>query len=695
MCLAGKGKGLNEEKSKLMEELKQEDLVERSTEDLRQGGLLSQKLDGYEERPAQIEMARLVAQALTGEVPALLEAGTGVGKSLGYLIPVVRSRKVAIVSTANKVLQEQLFYKDIPFVQKHIRHFEAAMVKGVQNYVCLARVDKERAGVLFHPHKRELQQLLDTMQDADSSWNGDFEMLGGFQLPPELRARVATDSEQCTWNKCAFFSECYVRDMREQADVAQVIVVNHTLLLLDAAVGGLLLPERDVIILDEAHHLEEEATRTFTTTIGPTHISSLLAQHRLRNYAPPHMQDEIAHTVAEVWSRLEDMMDDPDPSSASKRSLRTPLIEGVQLASLIKTLAAELAKRRDGSAPAVEKAQFDRLLKRTSTLADHLQLVFSVDQPDRFVYYVERTPLLGSPTGRSTRSQLQVSAAPLNVTDWLREKLFEKWNVVCVSATLATLGVQRGRQGEGGPSFSYFRRRVGLEQSETLERILPPAFDYQRKALLYLAPRGMPEPAYRRAGVPEQDYVDSIVLQMLDLVRASHGRAFLLFSSKGMLNRVYEQFSMEANLNYPLLKQGDMTRIELVRRFRTQEGSVLFGLKSFWEGVDIAGDALSLVVIDKLPFDPPDDPVHEARIALMKAAGENWFEGYVLPQAVLRLKQGLGRLLRTHEDRGVMAVLDTRLHTKGYGKFILRALYQCPTTTRIDEVVQFYDALGV
>ncbi|GAC1359409.1 MAG: hypothetical protein NVSMB38_43070 [Ktedonobacteraceae bacterium] len=222
--------------------------------DLRQGGILSQRLPGYEERPAQVEMAMVVARALNENIPAIIEAGTGTGKSLSYLVPVVRSGKVAIISTANKALQEQLFYKDIPFVQKHIQDFGAALVKGVGNYVCIDRLESERTGMQFYAKNADFQRLVDITNDPDSEFMGDFETLG-FQLPNDIRSKVATDSDQCAWSKCGYFSDCYVRQMRENAALAQVIVVNHTLLLLDAAIGGFLLPERDVIILDEAHHL--------------------------------------------------------------------------------------------------------------------------------------------------------------------------------------------------------------------------------------------------------------------------------------------------------------------------------------------------------------------------------------------------------------------------------------------------------
>ncbi len=646
-------------------------------QDLQQGGVLSQSLSGYEERVAQVEMATVVARALTQSTPAILEAGTGTGKSLAYLLPIVRSGKVAIVSTANKALQEQLFYKDIPFVQQHIKPFEAALVKGVNNYVCIDRLETERVGMQFYAKNCDFKRLLDIVNDPESTFSGDFETLG-FQLPSDVRSKVATDSDQCAWSKCSFFGECYVRMMRERAERAKVIVVNHTLLLLDAAMDGFLLPERDVIVLDEAHHLEEEATRSFTVTISPMQVQTLLAQRMLKDHTLLRLQDETLQAAEHMWSRLYQVA---NPGYKGRVNLESPLEEGLRLATVISNLADSLRKQRPKDMPEREGQLYDKLLKRAQNLAENVRMVFSVAERDKFVYYVERVEASAS------RVILQASAAPLDVTKWLKERLFNKCNVICTSATLATIGPNPARPEEKGPNFAYFRRRVGLdplERSDVLERILPLAFDYEENALLYL-PRDLPEPTY---GAGSDDYMKAIAREMYRLVKLSRGRAFLLFSSKRMLDRAYEL--MAPHLPYPLLKQGDMTRIELTRRFREEEGSVLFGLKSFWEGVDIAGEALSLVVIDKLPFDPPDDPVHEARVAMMKAAGENWFGTYVLPQAVLRLKQGIGRLLRTRDDRGVMAILDTRLHTKGYGKLVLNALPPARRTSSLRDVEQFF-----
>lgn len=654
------------------------------TTDLGHGGILSERLPGYEERHAQIEMATLVARSLTEERHAIVEAATGTGKSLAYLLPIVRSGKVAIISTANKALQEQLFYKDIPFVQEHVQDFDAALVKGMGNYICLDRVDKERIETQPFLKNPDFTRLLNIVKEFELSITGDFETLG-FTLPNDIRSRVSADSDQCAWRECHFFSRCYVRQMRDKAALSQVIVVNHTLLLLDAVFNGFLLPERDLIVVDEAHHLEEEATRAFTVTVSESRISALLAQNRLKQHSPADLQEEAKQTMVFAWDRLAQVAH--TSTFKGRVTLQEPLEEGLRLATVISKLAESLRQQRPAYMEDSENTLYDKLITRTENMANDIRKVFSVDQHDAFVYYVEQVVKPGR-----RGPQLEISAAPLDVNAWLREHLFSKSNVICTSATLATVSPNPVNPEDRGPNFAYFRRRVGLDHTEypgVLERILPHTFDYANNAMLYL-PRHLPEPVF---GPDSTDYTNKIAQEMMRLVEASRGRAFLLFSSKRMLDAVYNIFldRLPTYLEFDLLRQGDFNRIELVQKFRKSEAAVLFGLKSFWEGVDIAGEALSMVVIDKMPFDPPDDPVHEARVTRMKASGENWFGNYVLPQAVLRLKQGLGRLLRTHEDRGVMAILDTRLHTKAYGKLVINALPPARRTGDLKDVQRFFE----
>jgi len=649
-------------------------LAEQVRRDLTEGGALSESLPDYEERAAQVEMAELVAHALESGHHAVVEASTGTGKSLAYLLPIVRSGKVAIISTANKNLQEQLFYKDIPFVQQHIKDFRAALIKGMGNYLCLDRFERENRELLPVLRTPTFGRLLKFLQDdvtgasEGDPFDGDLDTVP-FTLPGELRGRIAADSDQCAWSKCNYFGDCYVREMRQRAREAQVIVVNHTLLLLDAAMEGWLLPERDVVIIDEAHHLEEEATRAFTISVSPGRVQSLFQQRRLRDHVDPMLFQEAGQRNVAAWDRLAAIA---DPGFKNRALLTQPFQEGLHLAEAIDLLAEDMKYRRPDNLDDKEEQLYDKLVKRARNLASDLRVAFAVEDLKRRVYYVERSSERGGQN--AGLRQLSVSAAPLSITELLQTQLFEKINTIATSATLAV-----------GGDFSFFRRRVGALNNVT-ERVLPPTFDYPNRALLYL-PRGLPEPKF---GAENGPYLAALAREMAQLVRASRGRAFLLFSSHRAMMEVYERIRDE--VDFPLLIQGDFSRIELIKRFRAAGNAVLFGLKSFWEGVDIAGEALSLVVIDKLPFDPPDDPVHEARVKLMKEANEDWFNGYVLPQATLRLKQGIGRLIRTKEDRGVMAILDARLYTKYYGSRVVAALPPARRTMKIEDVERFFEA---
>ena len=631
-------------------------------------------------RPSQVEMAMMVYRALAEEIPAVLEAPTGVGKTMAYLIPLVRSGKKAIVSTANKALQEQIFLKDIPFVQQHVAPFDAALVKGVGNYLCLERFTNESRDPRTFELYADFAHLVESVRE-DTSFTGDFEALP-FSLPFDLRSRINGDSDLCAWSKCDFFDRCYIRRMREIAKSAQVIVVNHTLLLLDAAIDGALLPEHDAIIIDEAHHLSEEAQSAFTTTVRPTQILSLLMQRRLQAHTPQALLADVTRLSTDLWERIEQF----SFGNAAKMAFREPMPEALGLAAKLVDVAATLREQRPRNQTEKEDALYDKLITRTQNLANAIRLVFAIEKPNEYVHYVER---LMAPASRTP--PFQACAAPLDVASFLKEKLFEKTStIIMASATLATVGSNPARPEESGhPNFAYFRKEVGLDpatSSQVIERILPPVFDYHSHALLYL-PRGLPEPVYG-TGPHVERYVQAVADEMCKLVQASRGRAFLLFSSRRMLEEVYARIA--SRLPFPKLCQGEMNRSELTRRFRTEPGAVLFGLKSFWEGVDIAGDTLSLVVIDRLPFGVPDDPLHEARVNAMKARGENWFGEYVLPQVVLQLKQGVGRLLRTREDRGVMAILDTRLHTRGYGRSVLNALPPARRTMQFADVERFF-----
>ncbi len=484
-------------------------------DDLRQGGILSQRLPSYQERPAQIEMAITVAEALAMSRHALIEAPTGVGKSQAYLMPLVRSSKGAIISTANKALQEQLFYKDIPFVQEHVQHFDASLYKGVNNYLCLDRLTTALAEGLPDMQRQELQQISAVIKHLAVPYTGDFDQLPS-QVSSELRSRINGDSDLCAWSKCRYYGDCYIRQRYEQAQRAQIIVVNHTLLLLDVATGGSILPSREVIVLDEAHHLEEEATRVCAMNVRYTQVTSLLADKFLRAHAPPKLQEEVMRHAARTWQQLEQQM---LATGANTVTLRQAVPQALRLAKSLSTLSAELDEHPPGRRTQQEEVLYQKLVLRTQRLADRMRLVFSVEQPEAYVYVLKREVI----PGRHLPS-LEGSATPLDVAPWLRERLFDKWPIVIgVSATLATVSPTRGRSADIAPSLAYYKKRVGLEKHEVLERILPLSYDYRHHALLYV-PRDLPEPAYDdHQATPE--YMQAVAERMRQLVMVSGGRA--------------------------------------------------------------------------------------------------------------------------------------------------------------------------
>ena len=657
----------------------QRGLIEQVEHDLGQGGTLARSLPNYEERPSQIEMARTVAKALINEETVLADAATGTGKSLAYLIPIVRSQKVVIVSTSNKALQEQLYFKDIPFLQKHLCQFTATYIKGIANYLCLDRF-QEAEQFQVHSPDPQFPQLLEALKDP--AFEGDLERLP-FTLDSDLHRRICGDSELCAWSKCDSYGPCFVRKTKDAGKDSKVIVVNHTLLLLDIIAGGKLLPERDAIIIDEAHNLIEEATSVFTTKIMHNHIGLLLTSRFVRTHTDKKHQDEAANLAWYVWEALDKRFEGLE--EGKKITLREPIEDGLKLASAIEHLHDDLVKNQPLAFHSEkEEVLYKKAVDRTLEVAVAVRLVFAVNNAD-IVYYMERKPA----PKKTVFFSIEVSAAPLDVAPILEEKLFREWPTILTSATLASTG-----SGSTAPSFEFFRRQVGLQAAERVqhELILPLTFNYASCAQLYVPrPTDMPEPVYTRPNEPKSDqvvqYEQAMIRQMEKLVEFSDGHAFLLFSSKRMLGIVYE--ALVDHLPYHILRQGDLPRGEILAQFKAQK-SVLFALKSFWEGVDIAGDALTLVVIDKLPFDPPDDPIHAARVEKMKHLGQDWFGQYVLPSAVLRLKQGAGRLIRGHDDYGVIAILDSRLHTKRYRLQVINALPPAQKVAKLSQVEHFY-----
>lgn len=625
---------------------------------LGEDGLIAKRLPGFERRPGQEEMMRSVLRAIDEREVLLVEAGTGTGKSLAYLVPAAISGEQITVSTATKTLQEQLFSKDIPFVRDALGlRFEAALLKGRTNYLCLHLLSEARADHDLIRHEgRWLRRLRDWASETETGDRSELEDLperGG------IWQRVSTGAEGCLGQRCKHFDECFVMLARRRAARADVIIVNHHLYFADLSLkestGFQLLPPTDVVIFDEAHNLEDIASVFFGLSVSDYRIKDL-TYGAIRACAAHGVDTRVMQArVDSVRTRTQLFFDCYRPLLPKGRLTPESAPEGLQAAYF------ELDNALDGLERALRDADeahesIGHLAARCSGLRTELSVVAS-GADSALVTWVESGP-------RATF----LKAAPINAGGLLQETLFSRVeSLVFTSATLTT-----------GGDFSHLKRRLGITfEVEELE--LPSPFDYPRQALLYV-PGDLPPPRAR-------DFVERAADRIEQLLEITDGRAFVLFTSFSNLRRVWSL--LKDRLEYPLLRQGEGPKEALLRRFRDNPRSVLFGTGSFWEGVDVVGEALSMVIIDKLPFAPPDDPLTSARIEWLGQQQKNAFMDYQVPQAIIALKQGFGRLIRTRTDRGIVAILDTRLVTARYGQLFLRSL---PDARRVSDLATLREA---
>ena len=624
------------------------------------GGLLDQHLSHYEFRPSQQTMAEAIAKAIEERQHLCLEAGTGTGKTLAYLIPALASDRRVIISTATKNLQEQLFFRDVPFLQKHLfPEVEVTYMKGRQNYICLKKFEEATRQKALSGELAERQEALSdwiaktkTGDRAELSWIGDRDPLW-----QQLDAR----SETCTGPKCDFFEQCYITRMRQKALESDVIVVNHALLFANLALEsdeiGRILPDFSILVLDEAHEVEDAACTYFGKQASSYQIEELC-----RDFFKAFPEGLYDREVAELEARAR-VFCDAFPPREGRYPLHffdrdagetVDLREGASGAyQRLKTSLQKLyyALQRQSNRP----PEGDALIRRLEQLITALEEVFDHHDPNS-VYWLERR-------GRGVFLNLR----PIDVSGILQEKLFARTDTtVLTSATLTT-----------NANFEYLKERLGVP--EPSELIVPSEFDYTRQAILYL-PRDFPEP--RAPG-----YLDRFLEEVEQILSLTEGHAFLLFTSFQQMNRVYEALS--GSTSYPLLRQGDRPKSQLLQAFKETPHTVLLATASFWQGVDVQGDSLRAVLIDKLPFQVPTEPVVAARIERLEKQGENSFLRYSVPEAIITLRQGLGRLIRSRQDRGVLAVFDSRLRTRSYGSLFLQSLPNCPVTDNMNSIKRF------
>lgn len=638
-----------------------ETLEARIEEELGPGGRLAAAIPGFVHRPQQHEMALAVARTIEEKGVLLAEAGTGTGKTFAYLLPALLSGRKVIVSTGTKTLQDQLFHRDLPRLKAALKMpVHTALLKGRQNYVCHYHLERNLAhGRFTTAEDAALLRLI--ARFAQHTVSGDKAECP--EVPEDAFAwGFATSSrDNCLGQDCPHWQECFLMKARRAAQEAECVVVNHhlffsDLVLRDEGVGGL-LPEADLVVFDEAHQLPELAAVFFGESLASTQCFELVRDARVEALVAAPDFRPLREAIDAFDKAVKDLR-----LSLPAETLRWPrqqaLAQAAGFESALQTLTASAATLREALTSQQERSEnLPRLAARAEAL-ERLLTQWSEGE-ERFVHWVEA---VGT---RFTLHRTPIEAGP--AFSRLLAGGERAW--VMTSATLAVAG-----------SFAHFRRDLGLfdEELPVREGIWASPFDYRRQALL-LVPQGMPEPGSLQH-LPE---VEALAER---LIRAAEGRAFVLCTSLKAMQRLGE--GLRARLGaaeYTVLVQGEGPRHALLERFRTTPRAVLVGSQSFWEGVDVAGEALSLVIIDKLPFAPPDDPVLAARMARLEAQGQSPFALLQLPRATIQLKQGAGRLIRSERDRGVLCICDPRMATRGYGKILWSSL---PPMARSREVAR-------
>ena len=642
-------------------------------------------MPAFEARAGQLEMAAAVARVFETGGVLLAEAGTGTGKTLAYLVPAILKRERVLISTGTKNLQEQIFFKDLPALRDALGiPFTATYMKGRANYLCLHKLDQLNDGFISHDVFLPMIRAWSTRTET-----GDRAELQ--DLPEDLPFwnEVSATAETCLGTECPRYDACFVTRMRQRAAASDVVIVNHHLLCADAAVRqsafGEVIPNCNRAIVDEAHQLEDIATQYFGYGVSNYRLEEIARDverslmivaagdrkagseisrsvERLREYAKAFFSDLAFAHRGDGRSKGEERVRATVESLAETAEAAGHLTSALDI--LQSTLALVASVKPDPGAagpsddvdPEDAREQIAALARRCSEIRDELRFMLRAADPE-YVYFVEFR-------GRG----IFLRASPIDVSAIIREMLLERMHAtVLTSATLTVDG-----------TFEYVRDRLGVRHADEIR--LPSEFDFARQAILYLPPR-MPDPR-------SAQFVPAAGREVVEILKRTEGRAFVLFTSYATLRAV--QSIAEMALDYPILSQGTAPRSQLLAQFRATPHAVLFATSSFWQGVDVVGEALSCVIVDKLPFASPTDPITAARIDAIRARGGDPFADYQVPLAILALQQGLGRLIRHRQDRGVLAVLDPRLRTKGYGRRFVESLPPAPVVHDLARVAAFF-----
>lgn len=668
---------------------------------LGENGLVASKLGRYEFRPQQVEMGNAVYDALCKKQILIVEAATGTGKTLAYLVPSLLSGRRVVISTGTKALQEQLFQKDIPFLASHWhREVKAVLLKGRRNYLCKMRLEEMTLNPKFRASS-DVQHWPTIKEWAKDTETGDRADVSGLPDDFPTWADLSVGSEACKGSRCAHYESCFVTKARKQASEAELIVVNHHLFFADLALkqGGFgeVIPEHDAVVFDEAHHLEEIASNYFGMECSNWRVNELINDLTRAMESENATDDDLKVSMKSVTQRATSFFSMLAFGHYEGRYPLGHIINGGQKERIQESYRlfgvslTELERELKRFAGASELSE--RLSERAAELKFDMDALMSCDD-EKYTYFME------------IRDRgVFLNAAPIDLAELFQKKLLRDHDtIVFTSATLST-----------NDNFTFFKQRMGLEEipplelpdkqedpnsddkekksAETVkvkvkaqkprkaaELLLAPVFDYEDQCLVYV-PRRLPPPNSPK-------FIEGVAQIVEYLVEITQGRAFVLFTSWANMNATFEL--LEDKLPYTVFKQGTRPKSELLRAFKEDEHSVLFATSSFWEGVDVEGDALKLVIIDKLPFASPADPLNRARMDLLEARGKSSFNDFSVPGAALMLKQGFGRLIRSRSDTGVVAILDSRIATKRYGSHFIKSLPPAPVVWNASDVKRWW-----
>lgn len=670
----------------------------RVSEYLGRDGPLSRHLCAYEFRPGQLEMAAAVEETLELDQILLCEAGTGTGKTLAYLVPAIQSGHKVIISTATRALQDQIVREDLPLIARTLGLCpRVAVMKGLSNYICRRRLLERLTADT--PAQKDHSSLRVIHDFSLRSVSGDKSELSELSEDDPVWRDVTASSELRVGASCPHYEDCFITRMRREAESAQLVIVNHHLFFADLALRGphpgRVLPNYDAIVFDEAHQLESIAVDFFGVRVTSTRVERLghdIARTvRALQLAAPDLWRSVASVLGRVEKAaqgyflamlavtegqegrgaipLENLRGEPQQAWIR---LDTELESLGDVLELIGTRLPELRAQRGGFEGRSVSAEVDLGSRRVSELRSQLSTI--AESPAGRVLWTEKT-----------ERQTTISSSPIDLSETLRSRLFDQVPaMVLTSATLTTSKREEGQLVEN--SFQYLRSRLGLVDLPTpvIEVVVPSPFDYRNRSLLY-TPKDLPAPA-------EPSFVKSAASRIAELVKVTEGGAFVLATSLRAMHALYRE--LEEHLpGYLRLLQGQAPKSELISRFRSEERAVLVATASFWEGVDVPGRALRLVVLEKIPFLVPSDPLVSARAQAISEAGGNPFMEYFVPAAAIALKQGFGRLIRSREDAGIVALLDDRVHRRGYGQRLLSSLPPARRTDSLATVARFWSEL--